>query len=286
MIPPGRLALLVALAMTAFAANSLLCRLALRDGAIDAATFTTIRIGSGAMVLWVIARMRDGTMTSAGSWKSAAALFAYAAAFSFAYVELAAGIGALLLFCAVQVTMIGWGLWSGERVTLPQGAGLALAIGGLVGLLWPGLSAPPPGSAALMIAAGVAWGIYSLRGKRGGDPTIATAGNFMRAVPFAVALSLATLAGAKADAAGVLYAIASGALASGVGYAIWYTALPGLTSTKAATIQLSVPVIAAAAAVVLLDEAITLRLVLGSAAILGGIALVVMARRPERAPGS
>jgi len=277
--PPARLVLLVVMAMTAFAANSLLCRLALRDGAIDAATFTTIRIGSGAVVLWIVARMRGGTMTSAGSWKSAAALFAYAAAFSFAYLELPAGVGALLLFCAVQVTMIGWGLWSGERIAAVQGAGLALAIGGLVGLLWPGLSAPPPGSAALMIAAGIAWGIYSLRGKRGGDPTIATAGNFARAVPFAAILSLLALGGAKAGTAGVLYAIASGALASGLGYAIWYAALPGLASTKAATIQLSVPVIAAAAAVVLLDEAITLRLVVSSAAILGGIALVVVVKR-------
>ena len=279
MIPLRRLAFLVVLAMIAFAANSLLCRAALRDTGIDPASFTTIRIASGAAVLWVIARMRGGTMTSAGSWGSAAALFGYAAAFSFAYIELPAAVGALILFCAVQVTMIGWGLWRGERIGARQAAGLCLAIGGLVGLLWPGLSAPPPGSAALMLAAGIAWGIYSLRGRRSGDPTIATAGNFMRAVPFAVALSLFTLGGAKADTAGVLYAIASGALASGLGYAIWYTALPGLTSTKAATIQLSVPVIAAAAAVVLLDEAITLRLVLGSAAILGGIALVVMAKR-------
>lgn len=279
MITPRRLVLLVALAMIAFAANSLLCRLALRDTAIDAASFTTIRIGSGALVLWIIARARDATMTGAGSWGSAAALFGYAAAFSFAYVELSAGIGALLLFCAVQITMIGWGLWSGERISATQGVGLALAIGGLVGLLWPGLTAPPPGSAALMIGAGIAWGIYSLRGRRGGDPTVATAGNFVRAVPFAVVLSLLTLAGAKVDAAGVLYAIASGALASGLGYAIWYTALPGLAATKAATIQLSVPVIAALAAVVLLGESITLRLVASSAAILGGIALVVLAKR-------
>jgi drug/metabolite transporter (DMT)-like permease len=275
-----RLFILVALAMVAFAANSLLCRLALRGGAIDAASFTTIRIVSGALVLWVIARMRDGTMTSAGSWSSAAALFGYAAAFSFAYIELSAAVGALILFCSVQVTMIGWGLWRGERIAARQAAGLSLAIAGLVGLLWPGLSAPPPGSAALMLAAGIAWGIYSLRGRRSGDPTIATAGNFVRAAAFAVVLSLVTLGGASADAAGVLYAIASGALASGLGYAIWYTALPGLTATKAATVQLSVPVIAAAAAVVLLDEAITLRLVLGSAAILGGIALVVIAKRP------
>lgn len=280
MIPLRRLVFLVVLAMIAFAANSLLCRAALRDTGIDPASFTTIRIASGAAVLWVIARMRGGTMTSAGSWSSAAALFGYAAAFSFAYTQLSAAMGALILFCAVQVSMIGWGLWRGERIGARQAAGLCLAIGGLVGLLWPGLSAPPPGSAALMLAAGIAWGIYSLRGKRSGDPTIATAGNFMRAVPFAVALSLFTLGGAKADTAGVLYAIASGALASGLGYAIWYTALPGLTSTKAATIQLSVPVIAAAAAVVLLGEAITLRLLLGSAAILGGIALVVVAKRP------
>jgi len=279
MIPPRRLVLLVALAMVAFAANSLLCRVALRDTAIDAASFTTIRLGSGALVLWAIARMKDATMTGAGSWGSAAALFGYAAAFSFAYIELPAGIGALLLFCAVQITMIGWGLWSGERIAATQGVGLALAIGGLVGLLWPGLSAPPAGSAALMIVAGIAWGIYSLRGKRGGDPTVATAGNFLRAVPLAVALSLLTFAGARVDPAGVLYAIASGALASGLGYAIWYTALPGLTATKAATIQLSVPVIAAIAAVMLLGESITPRLVASSAAILGGIALVVLAKR-------
>jgi drug/metabolite transporter (DMT)-like permease len=281
MIPARRLALLVVLAMAAFAANSLLCRMALRDTAIDPASFTTIRIVSGAVVLWAIARLRDDTMTAAGSWGSAAALFGYAAAFSFAYVELSAAVGALVLFCAVQVTMIGWGLWSGERIGNVQAAGLSLAIGGLVGLLWPGLSAPPPGSAVLMLSAGIAWGIYSLRGRRAGDPTIATAGNFMRAVPLAVVLSLVTLRGASVDAAGVLYAIASGALASGLGYAIWYTALPGLTATKAATIQLSVPVIAAAAAVVLLDEVITLRLIVSSAAILGGIGLVVGARKPS-----
>ncbi len=265
--------------MVAFAANSLLCRAALRDTAVDPATFTTIRIASGALVLWAIARMRDASMDAAGSWASAAALCCYAAAFSFAYLELSAGIGALLLFGAVQVTMIGWGLWKGERLSTVQVAGLALAIGGLVGLLWPGLSAPPPASAALMIAAGVAWGIYSLRGKRGGDPMAATAGNFARAVPFAALLSVVTLAGAKADAAGVLLAIASGAVASGLGYAVWYTVLPALAATKAATIQLSVPVIAAAAGVALLGESVTLRLVAGSAAILGGIAMVVLARR-------
>lgn len=265
--------------MTAFAANSLLCRMALRNTAIDPASFTSIRIASGAVVLWMIARLRGSTMTSAGSWGSAMALFAYAAAFSFAYVELPAAVGALVLFGAVQVTMIGYGLSKGERIGGGQAVGLVLAIAGLVSLLSPGLSAPPPVSAALMLAAGIAWGIYSLRGKGAGEPTIATAGNFMRAVPFAVILSLVTLGNARFDMAGVLYAIASGGLASGVGYAIWYSALPGLTATKAATIQLSVPVVAAVGGVMLLGESITLRLVFSSAAILGGIALVVAAKR-------
>lgn len=277
----SRLLALVVLAMLAFAANSLLCRMALRQTAIDPASFTVIRVASGAAVLWMIAQARHGTLGQAGSWGSAAALFAYAAAFSYAYIELSAAAGALILFCAVQVTMIGWGLWSGEKVTAWQALGLGLAVGGLFGLLWPGLTAPPPGSAALMLAAGISWGIYSLRGRRSGDPTIATAGNFLRAVPFAAILGVAASAWASLDAAGVLYAMASGGLASGLGYAVWYAALPALTSTKAATVQLSVPVITAAAAVVLLDESITLRLVLSSAAILGGIALVVAARRPS-----
>lgn len=278
----GRLVSLVVLAMGAFAANSLLCRVALRDTAIDPGSFTAIRIVSGALALWLLARVRDRTMSGAGSWGSAAALFGYAAAFSFAYVQLTAAVGALILFCSVQVTMIGWGLWKGERLGAGQAIGLCLAIGGLVSLLSPGLAAPPPASAALMVAAGIAWGIYSLRGRGGGDPTIATAGNFARAVPFAGVLSLATLGGASADLAGVLYAIASGALASGMGYAIWYAALPGLTSAKAATIQLSVPVITSLAAVVLLGESVTLRLVASSAAILGGIALVVLTKRRGR----
>jgi drug/metabolite transporter (DMT)-like permease len=187
-----------------------------------------------------------------------------------------------VLFCAVQVTMIGYGLWKGERMRPAQVAGFCMAIAGLVGLLAPGLTAPPPESAALMLGAGVAWGIYSLRGKGAdkgsGDATAATAGNFLRAVPFAIVMSAAMLMKASVDTAGVLYAVASGGLASGLGYALWYTALPGLNATKAATIQLSVPVIAAAGGVLFLGEAITLRLLLGSASILGGIALVVGAK--------
>ena len=266
--------------MVAFAGNSLLCRLALRDTAIDAATFTFIRLASGAIALALIVRAR-GTQSEGpgGNWRSAAALFAYAAFFSYSYITLSAGTGALLLFGAVQATMIGYGLWRGERLTPLQLAGLAFAIGGLVVLLLPGIAAPPFLGATLMILAGVAWGIYSLRGKGAGDPTQVTAGNFLRGVAFAALLSAAAFPWMQVDPAGALYAMASGALASGVGYAIWYTALRGLRATSAATVQLSVPAIAALGGIVFLGEPLTQRFVLAAAAILGGIALVVLSRR-------
>jgi drug/metabolite transporter (DMT)-like permease len=272
----ARTAVLTGLAMVAFACNSLLCRFALGHGSIDAASFTTIRLVSGALVLWLIVRLRrrDDPLPVGGDWMSAVALFAYAAAFSLAYVSLSASTGALLLFGAVQATMVGQGLRSGERLSTPQVAGLLLALGGLLGLLAPGLSAPPLSGALLMLAAGVAWGIYSLRGRqRGGDPTSATAGNFVRAVPFALALS--GIAGIpRIEPLGAAYAVLSGALASGVGYAVWYTALRGMRATTAATVQLSVPVLTALAGLLLLSEPLTLRLVMASIAILGGIALV------------
>ena len=274
-----RVGLLTVAAMVAFAGNSLLCRVALKEMHIDAATFTAIRMVSGAITLWLIVRLRDGAVPIAGSWPSALALFAYAACFSFAYLSLTAGTGALLLFGAVQATMIGVGLARGERMHGRQIIGLALALGGLVGLLLPGLTAPPALGAALMLAAGVAWGIYSLRGSGAGDPTQVTAGNFLRSVPLAVVLSLAAAEWFSFDAMGIVYAAISGAVASGVGYAIWYTALHGLKATSAATVQLSVPVIAAAGGIVFLGELLTVRLVLASIAILGGIALVVVPRR-------
>lgn len=262
-------------ALLAFAGNSLLCRTALAHTSIDAASFTTIRLISGALVLWGLVQFTRREATGRGSWSSALALFAYAAAFSFAYVTLPTGTGALLLFGAVQASMIGWGFFKGERFAALQWLGLGLALAGLVGLLLPGLSAPPLGGALLMIAAGVAWGVYSLRGKGAGDPLRVTAGNFVRTVPLAVALSLLTLANARLDAAGVAYAVASGAITSGVGYAIWYAVLPQLKATTAATLQLSVPVIAALGGIVWLGEPLTLRLLLASAAILGGVALVI-----------
>jgi drug/metabolite transporter (DMT)-like permease len=274
-----RIIILTSLAMIAFACNSLLCRAALKHTSIDAASFTTIRLISGAATLWLVTRAIRGAHTGRGNWPSACALFAYAAGFSFAYVILPAATGALLLFGAVQATMIGHGLWTGERLRRLQLVGLVLACGGLTGLLLPGLSAPPLTGSVLMLGAGAAWGVYSLRGKGSGDPTRVTAGNFLRAVPIAAALSLMTLNDASLDKAGFWYALASGALASGMGYAVWYTALPTLKAASAATVQLSVPVIASLGGVVLLGEPITPRLVLASAAILGGIALVIFEKR-------
>lgn len=278
-MPTARTIALTLLAMTAFAGNSLLCRAALKHTSIDAATFTAIRLVSGAAMLWLVAHMRSGTRRGAGNWLSAFALFAYAAGFSFAYMSLPAATGALLLFGAVQATMIGHGMWAGERLRSVQLVGLMLAFGGLVGLLLPGLTAPPLFGSILMLGAGVAWGIYSLRGKAAGDPTRVTAGNFLRAVPIAAALSVVMLHGFSVDIGGLGYAVLSGALASGMGYAIWYTALPALKATSAATVQLSVPVIAATGGVVFLGEPISLRLALASVAVLGGIALVILERR-------
>lgn len=275
---PLRTWCLTALAMLAFAANSLLCRLALRHTGIDPGSFTAIRLVSGALVLWLIVASRGGSRPMAGSWVSATALFAYAAGFSYAYVDLSAGTGALLLFGAVQATMIGYGLRSGERLVVRQIAGLTCALAGLAGLLLPGVSAPPLGGALLMLGAGVAWGVYSLRAKGAGDPIRVTAGNFLRAVPLAVALGVAMLGWATIDLSGAALAIASGAVASGLGYAVWYTALGGLDATRAASVQLSVPVIAALGGIVVLGEPLSLRLVLASVAILGGIALVISRR--------
>jgi len=280
-VKPTRLFILTLVAMIAFAANSLLCRAALKQTSIDAASFTFIRIFFGAAALWLIMKMRNTAWKEAGNWPSALALFAYAAAFSFAYNTLAAGTGALLLFGAVQATMIFWGLHKGERLHAIQMVGLLVAISGLIVLLFPGLSAPPLSGSILMLGAGVAWGVYSLRGKLQ-DPGSATAGNFLRAVPLAAIVSIILLPWARLDRAGIAYAALSGAIASGLGYVIWYTALSGLKATSAATVQLSVPVLAATGGILLLGEPITLRYLFASIAVLGGIALVVLEK--NRAP--
>ena len=274
---------LTALAMLAFAGNSLLCRLALKYTAIDAASFTTLRLVAGALTLWVVVRLRS-QQQGGGNWLSGLSLFVYAAGFSFAYLSLSAATGALLLFGAVQATMIGRGIWAGERLRSLQLVGVLLALAGLVGLLLPGLSAPPWQGSVLMLVAGGAWGVYSLRGKGAGDPTRVTAGNFLLACPFAVVLSLVTVNGMRLDAGGVACALASGALTSGIGYAVWYAALPHLKAMHAATVQLSVPPLAVLGGVIVLGEPLTLRLAVASAAIIGGIALVL--REKATAPAA
>jgi drug/metabolite transporter (DMT)-like permease len=273
--------ILTSAAMLAFASNSLLCRAALKQTSIDAASFTFVRVFSGAVVLWLIMNLRRMIRITrrvgvGGNWISALALLLYAVGFSFAYVVVAAGTGALLLFGAVQATMILWGLHKGERLRAIQVLGLIVAMTGLVVLLFPGLSAPPLFGSILMLGAGVAWGVYSLRGKREKNPVTATTGNFIRAVPFAAALSIVFLRWLDLDLAGVIYAIMSGAVTSGLGYVIWYSVLPSLKAASAATVQLSVPVLAAAGGILLLGEPLTLRYLLASVAVLGGIALVVL----------
>lgn len=277
-MPLPRLILLTTLAMLAFASNSLLCRVALSMTQIDAASFTSLRLVSGAVMLALLFFGQRGGQGLAGSWRSALALFAYAAGFSFAYVELATGIGALLLFGAVQVSMIGFGLFKGERMSAVQVIGLMVAVIGLVGLLSPGVSAPPVLPAGLMVLAGVAWAVYSLRGRSAGDPVANTAGNFIRSLVFAVPLSLVCISHFQIDLYGALLAIASGAIASALGYILWYAVLPMFSATRAAILQFSAPALAAMGGVLLLDEALSLRLVLGFVAIMGGVAAYILSK--------
>jgi drug/metabolite transporter (DMT)-like permease len=270
-----RTLLLTALAMTAFAANSLLCRLALGAGAIDAPGFTGLRLASGALVLWLLLARRSGFIRVRPNFRAASMLFAYAAAFSFAYLQLDAGVGALILFGAVQLTMVSAGLLAGEPSPPMTWLGLTMSLGGLVYLVSPGLTAPPLTGAALMGTAGIAWGLYSLSGRGVGDPLQATAANFIGAVPLGLLLCLPFLGEIHLSARGVMLAIASGALASGLGYVIWFAALRGLSASAAASVQLSVPLLAACGGVIWLGERFTWRLALASVLILGGIALVL-----------
>ncbi|MCL5126608.1 MAG: DMT family transporter [Deltaproteobacteria bacterium] len=275
-MPQGRILLLTLVAMIAFAGNSLLCRVALKLDQIDAASFSSIRIISGALVLWLIVRIRGGHHISAGNWPSALVLFSYMASFSFAYISLPVATGALVLFGAAQATMIGYGLWTGEHLKIGQVVGLIIAFGGLLILLAPGISAPPLYGSILMLWAGASWGIYCLLGKFAGDPILVTAGNFRRAGYFALGMSAALLPWASIDRPGFWCAFSSGALASGLGYVIWYAALRGLKVTSAATAQLSVPVIAALGGIALLGEPVSLRLFIASTATLGGIAWAIL----------
>jgi drug/metabolite transporter (DMT)-like permease len=260
-------------ALLAFAANSILCRMALRDTSIDPASFTSVRIVAGAITLWILVRLGNRRASVAGTWISSFALLAYAIAFSFAYVAVTAGTGALLLFGAVQLIMISAGLAGGERIDFKIALGWMLAVAGLVILVFPGVSAAPPMQSALMLCAGVAWGVYSLRGRRSSDPLRDTAGNFARAIPGALLISAIMWRHSSLDRTGVALAALSGSLASGVGYAAWYTALPRLRAIAAANLQLSVPLLTSVAGVVLFAEPITVRLATASVLLLGGIAL-------------
>lgn len=281
------------LALCCFAGNSLLCRAALAQDLIDPATFTMLRLLSGALVLWLVlylrSRITGGAVgqAPAGSWIGATALFAYAAAFSFSYRGLTAATGALLLFGAVQVTMLAVAKLAGERFGRRRLLGSSIAVGGLVYLLLPGVSAPPPGDAALMLVAGCAWGAYTLIGRSATDALAETSGNFARSVPLAIALMVAWWLvgrtggenGFDLGVEGAGLAIASGALTSGVGYAIWYAALPSLPSITAATLQLSVPVLTGFGGALWLAEVPSARLFVAASATLGGISLVTVASR-------
>ncbi len=261
-----RIAILTAATLTCFAANSLLCRAALAPRLVDPATFTTIRIASGAAMLALLLALGRRARPAGGTWGSALALFVYAAAFSLAYVRIGAGVGALLLFAAVPVTMVGWTAARGVRPRPIQVVGVAVALGGLAWLAAPG---------ALMLAAGVAWGVYSLRGRAAGDPLAVTAHNFVLGVPLALALSLALARATSIAPAGAALAAGSGALASGVGYSLWYAVVPSLGATRAAAVQLAVPVLAGIGATAFLGERLTLRVAVAAAGILAGIALTL-----------
>ena len=274
-----KLVLLAVLAMTAFAANSLLCRMALVETDIDPASFTFWRLTSGALMLTVLVVMRNQKPLKEGNMASAIALFVYAAGFSFAYISMTTGAGALLLFGAVQVTMISWGLFKGERMSTLQWGGFLLALVGLILLLLPNAAVPQLSSALMMLAAGIAWGVYSLKGKGAKFPIEATAGNFIRSTPLALVLLVIFWPGGEFHAEGMAYAVASGAIASALGYALWYSILVHIAAIKAATLQLSVPVLAVFAGWLFLDEPVTLRIILSSLAVIGGVAMVIWVKK-------
>jgi drug/metabolite transporter (DMT)-like permease len=328
----GKIAAAAVLALIGFAANSILCRKALGAQAIDAWSFTCIRLVGGASTLFLLVQWRrsrerkssiartlttespdlsitaaretqslessitqapttggpDSLITTArtkGSWGSALALFGYAAAFSLAYLRLSAGVGALVLFACVQATMIGWGIKNGERPSLVEWMGIALALAGLFLLTLPGAVAPDPIGLVLMMSAGISWGAYSLRGRSSRAPLLSTADNFARSVPMAIAGVLIGLSEAHTSTPGIWLALASGCVASGIGYSLWYTALPGLSATRAAIVQLLVPILAATLGILFLGEPLTARLSFSALMILGGVALAIRGRRkPSAAP--
>jgi drug/metabolite transporter (DMT)-like permease len=276
-----RAVLYTSFALVAFAFNSILCRMALRGGEADAAGFTLVRLLAGAVTLIVISYFagRDKAFTGRGNWLSAFFLFAYAICFSFAYLGLTAGTGALILFGSVQLTMIVCAIVHGERPHVLEWIGLVAAVAGLIYLVLPGLAAPPLGGSALMAGAGAAWGLYTLRGRGSTAPLADTTGNFLRAVPMIVIAAIPFFSKIDLSTNGLILAATSGAVTSGIGYTIWYAALKHLTATRAAILQLAVPLLTAGFGIVLLSEPATTRLAIAAGLILGGILAVIVARR-------
>ncbi len=276
-----RTVLLTGLALVAFAANSVLCRLALGTKAIDAPSFTIIRLLSGVIVLLILIKIKNNELSSnsKGSWYSGIMLFLYAITFSFAYITLDTGTGALILFGSVQITMIALSLFSGNRLHFTEWLGVIIAFTGFIYLILPGVTAPSTTGFLLMTVAGVAWGIYTINGKGSKNPLRDTTFNFLRTIPFIIIMLLVVLKDVNYTSKGILMAIISGGVTSGIGYTIWYMALKGLTSTQAAVVQLLVPAIAAFGGVIFVFEKITFRLTISSTMILGGILIVVMGKK-------
>ena len=270
-----QLAAYTVITMLAFSGNSLLCRMALKETSIDAASYTSIRLLSGAAMLWILMRWQHKAPLKLGTWHSAAALFVYAIALSFSYRSINAGAGALMLFGAVQLTMILAGFISGERMSALQSLGFVAALAGLVILVSPSVEAPSIVDSILMLASGIAWGVYSLFGRRQSDPVAATAGNFLRAALLSILMSIFTLSWLQLDTRGICYAVLSGAVTSGIGYVLWYRVLRHMSAITASTIQLSSPLITTFGGVMLLGEAFTRNLLIASLLILGGIRLVL-----------
>ncbi len=272
--------ILTGLALIAFAANSVLCRLALGNEAIDAASFTVIRLLSGAIVLFLIIRFtqKNTELSTNGSWIASLMLFLYAITFSYAYISLDTGTGALILFGSVQITMILLSLISGTRLHYTEWAGVIIAFTGFVYLILPGVTTPSTVGFLLMAAAGIAWGIYTLKGRGSQNPLMDTAYNFLRTIPLVILLTIITISHANYSSEGVLLALLSGGITSGIGYTIWYIALGGLSATQAAVLQLLVPVIAALGGVLFVSETITVRLTISAAMVIGGILMVVLGK--------
>jgi len=277
-----KIVLCTSLALLAFAGNSVLCRLALGEGAIDAASFTIIRLLSGIIVLAIILQaIRSHKViisTSRGSWKASFMLFVYALTFSYAYISLETGVGALVLFGSVQITMIVVGLFLGNKLHYSEWTGLIVAFSGFVYLVLPDLTTPSLMGFILMCISGVAWGFYTLAGKTSKNPMSDTAYNFFRTIPLVLILTAVTFQYAALSQKGILLAVISGSIASGVGYTIWYIALRGLSTIQAAVLQLLVPVIAALGGVLFANEVFTLRLLMSSVMVLGGIMVMILGR--------